>query len=300
MSLVSVIIICYNGAHYLPDAIESCLTQTYSPLEIIVVDDGSTDNTAEVAQSYTEVKYIYRENGGIAQARNTGIATATGHFIQFLDSDDVILPEKIQRSVAVLQQEPSIGLVYTNYEVRSTDFSNALPSQAPTDRPQGNVVRELVQTTSSFFPPHCPFIRAEHVHATGGFRVGCHGVEDWLMWITLAAQGVMFHYIDEVLAWYREVPGSVSDRVIPMSRARLAAYEFLREVNLPSDIDVEILIAGRHHDLAMKLWRAGEKSEARQHFRHAIKLHPQGRLARILLHTLSYGLTAQQAERLLP
>jgi glycosyltransferase involved in cell wall biosynthesis len=95
-ALVSVIIPCYNQGHYLPMAIESVLKQTYPVLEIIVVDDGSTDNTKECAQSYEEVVYVYQNNQGLSASRNTGVRHSNGKYVLFLDADDWLYPDAIR------------------------------------------------------------------------------------------------------------------------------------------------------------------------------------------------------------
>src|SRR5215217_62523 len=93
--LVSVVIPCYNQAHFLKEAIESVLKQSYAHYEIVVVDDGSTDETSEVASSYEGVRLIRQENRGLAEARNTGIKHSEGDFLVFLDADDRLLPEAL-------------------------------------------------------------------------------------------------------------------------------------------------------------------------------------------------------------
>jgi len=104
--LVSVIIPCYNQAHFLDEAIESVLAQTYSSREIIVVDDGSTDNTATVARCHSPVGYIYQENAGPSAARNTGVKESRGEYLVFLDADDRLLPEALEIGVGCLRQHP--------------------------------------------------------------------------------------------------------------------------------------------------------------------------------------------------
>ena len=90
--VVSVVITCYNQAHFLREAIESILAQSYSNHEIIVVDDGSTDNTPQIAKSYSTLRYVYQQNQGLAAARNTGLRESRGEFVVFLDADDRLLP----------------------------------------------------------------------------------------------------------------------------------------------------------------------------------------------------------------
>ncbi len=303
MYTVSIIIPCYNHGHFLAQAIESCLAQTYPIHEIIVVDDGSSDNTCEVALQFSRVTYIHQQNSGLAATRNRGIAAAKGELLQFLDADDMLLPTKIGRSIAVFEAFPTTGIVYTDYEKRTEDMSaeiNDRATRAQGKKPEGNnIVRQLVNSTAAYFPPHGTLTRAEHIRAVGGFRQGCQGVEDWLLWVTLAAHGVEFRYIDEPLIWYRHSPKSMSNQMIPMIRSRLKAYEMLRDVPLPTDLDLEEKIAGRHHALAMILWEHGQFEEARQHFQQAIALHPKSRLARRVLRGLSHFTSAQQANRLI-
>jgi glycosyltransferase involved in cell wall biosynthesis len=113
MIKASVIIPTFNRAEYLGQAIESVLSQTLQDFEIIVVDDGSTDNTREVALSYkdTRVNYVHKDNGGVSSARNTGIKTSRGEYIALLDSDDIWLPDNLERKVKILDSHPDIGLV---------------------------------------------------------------------------------------------------------------------------------------------------------------------------------------------
>jgi glycosyltransferase involved in cell wall biosynthesis len=109
--LVSVIIPVYNGESFLGEAIESILAQTYSPLELIVVDDGSTDRTSEIARSYPQIIYIRQTNGGTAAARNQGIQAARGEYLAFLDSDDVWLPGKLTLQMKAFEADPTLEIV---------------------------------------------------------------------------------------------------------------------------------------------------------------------------------------------
>jgi len=109
--LVSVIVPVYNGEEYLGEAIESIISQTYDPLEIIVVDDGSTDSSREIILSFPQIKYIYQENKGHAAARNQGIKASKGDFIAFLDADDFWVPEKISMQISEFIADPKLDIV---------------------------------------------------------------------------------------------------------------------------------------------------------------------------------------------
>jgi glycosyltransferase involved in cell wall biosynthesis len=114
--LVSVVIPVYNGARYLRAALESVFAQTYRSFEVIVVDDGSVDDSGKIAQSFPEVHYIRQENQGVAAARNNGIAVARGEFFAFLDQDDLWTPEKLRLQIGHLFSHPDLGYTLTHQQ----------------------------------------------------------------------------------------------------------------------------------------------------------------------------------------
>jgi len=112
---ISVIIPTYNSAQFIAEALESVFVQTYKDYEVIVVDDGSTDNTKEVLKPYmSKIRYIYKENGGAASARNVGIKNARGEYIAFLDSDDLWLPEKLEKQVKYFEEHLQVDMVFAD------------------------------------------------------------------------------------------------------------------------------------------------------------------------------------------
>lgn len=114
--LVSVIIPVYNGARFLRAALESVFAQTYRPIEVVVVDDGSVDDSGAIAQSFPEVHYIGQTNQGVAAARNHGVEAAHGEFIAFLDQDDLWTPEKLKLQVECLLKNPQLGYTLTQQQ----------------------------------------------------------------------------------------------------------------------------------------------------------------------------------------
>src|SRR5215212_4087832 len=122
---VSVVIPCYNQAHFLPEAIESVLSQSYEEFEVLVVDDGSKDETAQVASQYVStdprVRVIRQENRGLAGARNRGLAEAQGEYVVFLDSDDRLLKEALEVGVRELASHPECAFVSGRCTFRAAD-----------------------------------------------------------------------------------------------------------------------------------------------------------------------------------
>lgn len=272
MPRVSIIIPAYNAEKYLAEAVESCLRQTHSDLEIIVVDDGSTDQTAAIVQSYSQVRYFHQPNAGPSAARNRGIQAASGAFLQFLDADDVLLPEKIARCLAEFDTHPDAGVVYTDYEVRDAALQAPATGVAkpPISVPQEQILAHLVASAVTLFQLSCALLRRSVLTEAKPFDERLRIAEDWLFWIKLARRGVKFLFLPEPLVWYRMTPASLTKAEVKVARERLHAYEILRELDLPTEFDLNGKIAGRHHALAVRLWEQGRRSEARQHFRQAL------------------------------
>ena len=115
-SLVSVIIPAFNAQEYIPETIESILNQSYRNLEVVVVDDGSKDKTADIVRKYESLHYVYQENsGGCAVPRNTGIEKSSGQYLCFIDADDLMMPDRIETQVDFMEHHPDVGLVFSDY-----------------------------------------------------------------------------------------------------------------------------------------------------------------------------------------
>lgn len=159
--LVSVIIPVYNGERYLPSTIQSVLLQDYRPLEIIVVDDGSTDRTAQIAQGFSDVIYLYQSNQGPGSARNLGIQKSKGEMIAFLDGDDLWMPNKLTLQVKYLLDNPEIGFVIAHMRPVIEEDVEWPPSlnrsyyeqQPPCYLPSALLVRRAVLFVVGLFDP---------------------------------------------------------------------------------------------------------------------------------------------------
>jgi glycosyltransferase involved in cell wall biosynthesis len=130
-ALVSVVVPCFNQAHFLPDAIESVLAQTYPNVEIVVVDDGSTDNTSAVVERYPGVRAVRQRNQGLAAARNAGLKQATGAYVVFLDADDLLLPDALTVGERALEERPDVVFVFGCTMFAMDDGSQAPPPHRP-------------------------------------------------------------------------------------------------------------------------------------------------------------------------
>jgi glycosyltransferase involved in cell wall biosynthesis len=185
MPKVSVVIPTYNCAHYLEQAIESVMNQTYHDLEIIVLDDGSTDDTAQAVQKYgANINYIRQENRGLPSARNSAIKASSGEFIALLDADDWWEPAKLSEQVPILDEDPELCLVYSDLEVVYDDGS-VIPSFL-SSRPiatSGYVFDQLLQ--SSFILPSTVILRRSCLDKVGMFDESMRSHEDIDLWLRL-------------------------------------------------------------------------------------------------------------------
>lgn len=208
MPKVSVVIPAYNCERFISDAIESILRQSYKDYEIVIVDDGSTDKTAEIIKQYNneKIKYIYQTNGGPAKARNTGIFNSKGEYIAFLDQDDAWLTNKLKLQVEVLENNNRVGLVYTDiYIVRDDVFNNSTLKfrRSFQIRPpqRGKVLKDLF--LENFIPTSSVMVHRECFEKIGMFDLSLPPIEDYDRWLRISAQ-YDIDYIDKPLVKYRD------------------------------------------------------------------------------------------------
>ena len=226
MPKVSVIIPTYNCAKYITQALGSVLNQTYKDFEVIVVDDGSMDNTKEIVHKYIQgvaprvsgagkekrptICYIYQENKGPAAARNKGIKESTGKYIAILDADDVWLPNRLEEQVSMIESDSEIGLVHAN-TIRIDEDNNVMGQvKRRTKFLTGRIFKYLLLREEHVSCPTVLF-RKECIDKVGLFDENpiCVGVEDRELWLRIA-RGYKIVHINKVLAYYRIRKSSVS------------------------------------------------------------------------------------------
>ena len=220
--IVSVIIPCYNHAHYLPVALNSVLAQTCTDWEAIIVDDGSTDNTRAVAAQFTDprIHYLHQENQGLSAARNAGIRAAQGPYLAFLDADDEWASSFLERSINIMrvQEQEVAGVVTGNLFIDPE--GNALPRAGG----QGVTLQQfpIRLLEGGFFPVHSALVRTDCVQEAGLFDEGLTSLEDWDLWLRIVKRGYTFQSVSEPLARYRVYPGSMSTNAARMHANRVA------------------------------------------------------------------------------
>jgi len=223
---VSVVIPAFNYAHFLPKAIQSVLQQTFCDFELIIVDDGSTDATAEVVKAYLKderVRYIYQENRGLSAARNTGIRQARGEYIALLDADDLWLPEKLERQLQVFEREGSgVALVYCFIEYVD-EYGKVLESvkEPPVENP---TLGDLLYANWILGSGSSVLIKKEAFDRVGFFDEELRSLEDMNMWLRILHEYGSSR-ADEVLVRIMRHRGSMQSDLKSMERNMLLHIE---------------------------------------------------------------------------
>ena len=206
---ISVVIPAYNAASFLPRCLQSVFAQTLKPDEVIVVDDGSADNSAALAEELGAT-VIRRSNGGPAAARNAGIKSASNEWIALLDADDLWAPDKLERQTRCIR--PATVLVYTG--IRMFD-DNGVRGVVPAV--DASSARKMLRYTNPI-TPSTVIVKRDAILQLGGFRDGISGCEDWEMWFRLQRLG-QFEAVSDPLADYYVYPKSLSSNPGKMLQA---------------------------------------------------------------------------------
>lgn len=228
MTKVSVIIPCFNQVHWIDDAVQSVLAQTYKDFEIIIVNDGSTEpQTNSILNSYDNpcIKVIHTVNQGVATARNTGISQATGIYILPLDADDKIADSYIQKAVGIMESNPNIGIVYCQAEFFGDETGKwELPEYSFPEILLGNVI-----FCSGFY-------RKSDWDYVQGYNPNMkYGLADYDFWLSLINLGKDVFRIQESLFMYRQRSGSMSKSITREQRIQMVTQLFENHSKLYSE-----------------------------------------------------------------
>ena len=273
---VSVVIPAHNHARFLPEALASVQQQTWRDFDVLVVDDGSTDNTAAVVAGFApHVRYLYQQNAGPSSARNTGIRHTRGEYVAFLDADDTWMPEKLALQVAYLDAHPDAGLVFTKVLVMS-EGGQPLYTYPHRYRYECRAFERLLLWP--YGSMNVVMVRRTCFERFGLFDESLPAAEDWDMWLRVAPF-YRLGFLDRPLGTYRQSSNSVSRG----SGVQQAPEAFRRVLDkLFSDPE---RLAGRSRAEVTRLRRMAYASlevtvalnmaaNPWPHLRKAVRLHP--------------------------
>jgi len=288
--LVSVIIPAFNSSDYIVDAIDSALQQTYRPIEVIVVDDGSTDDTREKLKSLIEdgkIRYQSQANRGLAAARNTGIKLAKGTYLQFLDADDLISPTKIEKQVRCLETSPAPAICGCDFRFfEGKNVSKLYGGDLYKGQFPLNSVAHLFEFETVI---HRWLFSASLFDVVGNFEEDMPATEDWLMIWKLAASGTRFLYLDEPMALYRKHDKNMTCDFKRAAAGHLRAldhverYQKQQGSSLYSKRELNALREAYHYELGLFYMRTKRLPRAWNHLLKALTLSSNRRQIKLLL-----------------
>ena len=277
MPRVSVIVPAYNAAVYLPYAIDSVLAQTYLDWEIVIVDDGSTDHTRAVVDSYRpqlhdKLQYIHQPNRGVSAARNNGIRAARGEFIALLDADDVWLPHHLERGVQAMDADPAAGLVHAR--VARIDTRGSVTGQLKVEPKylSGKIARHIFTRRAHIICSTVMF-RKSCLPADGWFDETMRATEDRDLWFRMASR-YQVTYIDEVLAYYRISPSSTTSNLDGLLKAQLYFVAKHSKSGMATRLEQLQALGNIYRELGDSLFRGGAVTKAIGSYLRAVAYNP--------------------------
>jgi glycosyltransferase involved in cell wall biosynthesis len=234
LPLVSIVIPCYNQSSYIQSAIESVLNQSYRPIEIIVVNDGSTDNSLDIIKNiktHEKIIIVTTENNGLAAARNEGISRARGYYISFLDSDDLYLPDRLKLHINFLESHPGIDISYSETQY-FTDQQKRLFALGKRPKISGNLFPQLIK--GNFIPSNAFVIKSDSIRKIDGYDQSLSAHEDWDMLLRLSLAGIQFGHISFVTNLVRIHPENMTKQRRRMAESEIIVINKLWQTELKS------------------------------------------------------------------
>src|SRR5829696_6871232 len=290
--LVSVVIPCYNQAHFLGEAIESVLAQSHPNFEIVVVDDGSTDDTSEVARRYPGVRLVRQENQGLSGARNAGLARSEGEYVVFLDADDRLLPEALETHLEHLEAHPECAFVSGPCR-RITADGSPLPTP-PRLHVEGDHYLVLLHRCY-IWPPAVVMYRRAILETVGGFDTSLSPAADHVMYLRIARKFPVCSH-EKVVAEYRQHGASMQRNPAVMLSAAATARSSQRKYIRGHKQYEESYKAG----IRFVQWLYGDRlvDEVRAHLRkREFKQALRGMLVLLRYHPWGILLSERRMER---
>jgi glycosyltransferase involved in cell wall biosynthesis len=276
--LVSIVIPCHNAERWVADAIESALAQTYSPTEVLVVDDGSTDGSVDIIKSFGErIKLILQNHGRASKARNRGVEKASGEFIHFLDADDILFPECVTRKMEVALNEGAdvvySGSFFFNLEANAGAYESHAPSR--NDRP--GLVAHII---SSSLVTTLLLCRKDRLVNLGGFNEELTNGQEHELLLRLALTGTKFAYVPKALSCNRTNHNFDSITSVTQQYPDRLEKLFCRFETMLKNADlwvppVPAALGWRFHRVGIDFLHLGNSRRAAEMFEKARRIEPK-------------------------
>ena len=287
---VSVIIPAYNCDRYIVQAVESVLQQEDCLIEIVIIDDGSTDNTEAVLKPYDDrIRYVKQANQGVAAARNHGIAIAKGDYIAFLDADDYFLPGKLSLQAEMLKKRPDWGIIHSGWQ-RVDHLGNKLLDVCPWEQ-----ISELDLANWLRWKPVLPsamMFRREWLEYVGGFDARFPPAEDTHLVLKLALKGCKTAWLKQITVCYRQHESSAMYKGLPQARSLVAVTDdFFSQPNLPPKVRL-MEHSVRHGTMVWIAWYlhyTGHQKEMNQYLQQAWNYRPNSGIETLITWIESFA-----------
>lgn len=255
-SLVSIIVPCYNQAHFLKDSLQSVLDQSYAHWECVIVNDGSPDDTAIIAKQWCErderFQYVEKSNGGLSSARNSGIGVAKGKFILPLDADDILHSDYLIKTVYELKNNPKLTIVSCYSIFFKGAISNCIRKQKPVGTTYHALLYENIMMATSMYR------KSDWVRVGGYDETMKKGFEDWEFWISMTKNGSEFKFIEEFLFYYRKSENSMLIDTLNNHMMENMEYVYKKHKEIyinqfDKTIDYLFYVINKHHSSERKI-----------------------------------------------
>jgi glycosyltransferase involved in cell wall biosynthesis len=278
--LVTTIVPCYKQAHYLPVALASMEAQTLTDWECIIVNDGSPDNTAEVAEHRTRkdarFRYVEQSNGGLSSARNAGLREARGEFVHFLDADDFVSPEFLSVALKALKEEPTAALAFAGWVL--VDETGSPLSQDEVPLIAGDWFHFMLERC--LCPCHAIVTRRCVMQRAGKFDEDLKSAEDWDMWLRIASLEPHFVRVNSHGAYYRQHNQSMSWNFKRMLKSGLGVIRKHAKAHGNCSACTEALQRGEAN-LSEYVWNISQRDKMEQYW-------SRGQFGRYFWSTISF------------
>jgi teichuronic acid biosynthesis glycosyltransferase TuaG len=265
--LVSVIMPAFNAGKYIAESINSVISQTFYNWELIIINDGSIDNTRNIADQFTlndsRIILINQQNKRLGAARNAGIAAAKGHWIAFLDADDIWVNDKLEKQLLIAKIQPDAGVIFTDgFTFYNDDKETASPYGIKTGLISGEAIYKL-EYQGNYIPVLSVMVKKTHLDEIGlqDENPYIYGCEDWDYWLKLAINGTSFYGMKDKLFYYRRHSSNMSNdnNLMNLAKATVFIKNLKKELLTSTEIDK---VTGFVNIVICSFIRVGKTKEA--------------------------------------